>query len=86
MGLLRLRPKIDASDSDFQAFARLSLANDSDLLLERLICVLPQEPSQPWHDFQDAFGVNIWDIYPSCQIAGICEDNTVLIDGGFGAT
>ena len=41
MGLLRRRPRVDRTDSAFQAFARLSLANDSDKLLERLICVLP---------------------------------------------
>jgi hypothetical protein len=41
MGLLRQRPNVDRSDSAFQAFARLSLANDSDKLLERMICLLP---------------------------------------------
>ncbi|KAG9230288.1 hypothetical protein BJ875DRAFT_488110 [Amylocarpus encephaloides] len=86
MGLLRLRPKIDETDSAFQAFARLSLANDSDLLLERVMCILPLHPSQKWSSFDDAFGVKIWDIYPTCQIAGICEDDTFLVDGAFGAT
>jgi hypothetical protein len=42
MGLLRQRPNVDGSDSAFQAFARLSLANDSDKLLERMICLLPK--------------------------------------------
>lgn len=41
MGLLRQRPKVVPTDSAFQAFARLSLANDSDRLLERMICLLP---------------------------------------------
>lgn len=41
MGLLRQRPKVDSTDTAFQAFARLSLANDSDRLLERMICLLP---------------------------------------------
>lgn len=41
MGLLRQRPKTDKLDTAFQAFARLSLANDSDRLLERMICLLP---------------------------------------------
>ncbi|KAK3360497.1 hypothetical protein B0T25DRAFT_578415 [Lasiosphaeria hispida] len=47
MGLLRLRPQIDQTDSSFQAFARLSLANDSDLLLERSICTLPAAGGDP---------------------------------------
>jgi len=86
MGLLRLRPKIDRTDSPFQAFARLSLANDSNQLLERLMCILPKHPAQHWYSVSDAFGVNLWDIYPTCQVAGICENDTVLLDGAFGAT
>jgi hypothetical protein len=86
MGLLRVRPKIDGSDTPFQAFARLSIANDSDMLLERLMCILPEDPTQHWSSTSDAYGVNVWDIYPSCQIAGICSDDTVLVDGAFGAT
>jgi hypothetical protein len=85
MGLLRQRPKIDPTDTSFQAFARLSLANDSDLLLERLMCILPQRPDQHW-SFEDAYGVSLWDIYPTCQVAGICEKDSVLLDGAFGAT
>ncbi|KAG4431383.1 hypothetical protein IFR05_013143 [Cadophora sp. M221] len=86
MGLLRLRPKIDKTDSSFQAFARLSLANDSDMLLERLMCILPQNPNQHWSSVSDAYKVNVWDIYPTCQIAGVCDNNTILVDGAFGAT
>lgn len=86
MGLLRLRPKIDRTDTSFQAFARLSLANDSDMLLERFMCILPQQANQHWTSVSDAYGVNIWDIYPKCQIAGVCDDDTVLVDGAFGAT
>jgi hypothetical protein len=37
MGLLRRRPDANLEDDDFEAFAHLSLANDSDQLLERLI-------------------------------------------------
>jgi len=86
MGLLRSRPKIDSTDTSFQAFARLSLANDSDMLIERLMCLLPQSPTQHWSSVSDAYGVNVWDIYPTCQIAGVCNNDTVLVDGAFGAT
>jgi hypothetical protein len=92
MGLLRRRPKFELdkksedSDSAFQALARLSLANDNDMLLERLMCVLPREPDQNWYSVKDAYRSKLWDIYPSCQIAGVCEDNSVIIDGAFGAT
>ena len=85
MGLLRQRPKVDKKDSAFQAFARLSLANDSDMLLERLICVSPKDEVEDWSAMDDHWDVKLWDIYPTCQIAGIGHDDTVIIDGAFGA-
>ena len=86
MGLLRRRPHIVKQDTAFQAFARLSLANDSDLLLERLICVLPLSPSQPWYKMDDQWGISLWDIIPSTQICGIASDDTVIIDGAYAAS
>jgi hypothetical protein len=86
MGLLRRRPIIDHTDSEFQAFARLSLANDSDNLLERLICILPKSQTQPWYHANDMYNVNLWDVQPTCQIAGVCEDDTVILDGVRGAS
>ena len=72
MGLLRQCPQIDQTDSDFQAFARLSLANDSDMLLEeveRLICMLPKDQNTSWLAMNGAWNANLWDIYPRCQVA-----------------
>ncbi len=86
MGLLRRRPQIVRTDSAFQAFARLSLANDSNLLLERLVCVMPRDPYQDWYDTSDYWGVKLWDIYPTCQVAGIGQDDSVIIDGVLGGT
>ncbi|KAM7216379.1 hypothetical protein V8F06_008199 [Rhypophila decipiens] len=86
MGLLRLRPQIDSTDTPFQAFARISLANDSDSLLERAISILPVSQTQPFHDFSDAYQSELWDISPTCQVAAICDHDTVVIDGAHGAT
>ncbi|KAK6523505.1 hypothetical protein TWF281_001485 [Arthrobotrys megalospora] len=86
MGLLRLRPPIDKTDSQFQAFARLSLVNDSDMLLERYVCTLPLSLDQPWYDMRDAYGSSLWDIYPRCQVAAICEDDTIILDGAHAAS
>ncbi|KAL3422677.1 3-hydroxyisobutyrate dehydrogenase protein [Phlyctema vagabunda] len=86
MGLLRLRPKVDHTDTAFQAFSRLSLMNDSDLLLERLICTLPRDANQPWYVMDDAYGSQLWDIYPTCQVAGVGDDDTVIIDGAYGTS
>ena len=85
MGLLRRRPHVDRTDSLFQAFARLSLANDSDRLLERLLSVHPARDDQPWFITDDVFKSNLWDIEPTCQIAAICDNDTVVLDGCFGA-
>lgn len=65
---------------------RLSLANDSDKLLERYICTLPKEPNQPWYEMTDAYGSSLWDIDPVCQVAAICDNDTVVLDGARGAT
>ncbi|KAF8858805.1 hypothetical protein BDZ45DRAFT_621946 [Acephala macrosclerotiorum] len=81
MGLLRRRPMVDRTDSEFQALARLSLANDSDCLLERLLCFAPKSYDEKWLTAKDAWDVNLWDIYPSCQVAGVGETDTVILDG-----
>lgn len=60
--------------------------NDSDMLLERVICTLPKSPRQDWHEMDDAYGCSLWDIYPKCQVAGIGEDDTVIIDGAYGTS
>ncbi|EDU46851.1 hypothetical protein PtrSN002B_008479 [Pyrenophora tritici-repentis] len=82
MGLLRIRPQIDPSDSAFQAFARLSLANGSDQLLERLFCLLPTSPNAPWHSMSDSYNAKLWDILPQdVGIAGVGEDDSIILDG-----
>ena len=86
MGLLRRRPRADGADSAFQAFARLSLANDSNMLLERLVCVHPKNPGQPWQCTDDAWDAILWDIYPTIQVAGVGDGDTVILDGAYGAT
>ena len=84
MGLLRQRPEVVREDNDFQAFARLSLANDSNLLLERL-CLLPKLSDEPWHSLSDEWDCALWEIYPKSQVCGIGDGETVIIDGIRGA-
>jgi hypothetical protein len=93
MGLLRQRPTVDFTDSAFQAFARLSLANDSDRLLERMICLLPKDQAaykgqdrHYWATLGDFWDAKLWDVEPFCQIAAIGSDDTVIIDGAYAAT
>lgn len=85
MGLLNNRIEKAASDTLFQSIARLSLANDSDRLIERMICLFP-DPHTPGSSFSklaspDLFQTHLWDVDPECQVVGVAdEDNTVLID------
>ena len=86
MGLLHHRIEPDSTDSLFQALARLSLANDSDRLIERMICMSPR----PYENFRklfesltkkDQFETHLWDIHPLAEVVGVGDEpNTVLIN------
>lgn len=87
MGLLHNRIQLDQSDSLFQALAQLSLANDSDRLMERMICMFP-EPVKNGQDIfvsltePDQFDTQLWDVEPLCQVAGVGErDGELILDG-----
>jgi len=85
-GLMRRQTSYIENESGFEALASWSLASHSEKLLERLICLLPPNPWAEWHDMHDAWRMNIWDVEPSCQVAGIVDHKSVLIDGAFGAS
>jgi len=74
MGLLRRRSEVHLTDSDFMAFARLSLSNNSDAILERLVCMQTPRKDMPWHNMVDVYGANLWDIEPTCQVAAVVDD------------
>ncbi|RAK75079.1 uncharacterized protein BO72DRAFT_383219 [Aspergillus fijiensis CBS 313.89] len=86
MGLLRRRPNVNPNDSAFEAFCRLSWANDSHRLLERLVCMLPRDIDQPWYEINDFWDSHLWDIEPLCQVVGFGGKDTVIMSGAFGAT
>jgi hypothetical protein len=93
MGLLRHRPRANPTDNQFQALARLSLANDSDRIVERMMCMFPEYDavnggSRVNNKFvlKDQLGANLWDIEPLCQVAGVCEGSAVILDGCRGAS
>jgi hypothetical protein len=83
MALLRYRPRMDPTDSLFQALARLSLANDSDRIVERMVSMLPDPGSTHHSSFvlEDHLGANLWDIEPLCQVAGVSNDREIILDG-----
>jgi hypothetical protein len=61
------------------------LPQDSDRLMERLICLLPDHPDDPWHGMSDQYNSSLWDIEPDTQVCGIGENETVIVDGFKGA-
>jgi hypothetical protein len=34
----------------------------------------------------DAYGCRLWDIYPTCQVAGVGQDDTIIINGAYGTS
>lgn len=49
----------------------LSLGNYNDRLFERFLCLLPVKEDQDWHNTEDAYGAQLWEIEPHVQVAGI---------------
>ena len=90
MGLLHYRIDLDKSDTLFQALARLSLANDSDRLIERMVCMFPNPECQDTGEESnlflaltepDQYHTQLWDIEPLCQVAGVgYKDQTLILD------
>ncbi|KAL4783337.1 hypothetical protein BJX76DRAFT_259077 [Aspergillus varians] len=91
MGLLSYRLNPNATDSAFQAIARLSLVNDTNSLLERLLCMWPYPAKETesrgeqtfangielLHNIADPdqYESHLWDIKPLCDVVGIGDDD-----------
>jgi hypothetical protein len=86
MTLLKIRPRMDPTDSEQQALARLSLANDSDHIVERMACMdqLRFPKMERKFNISDDLGAKLWDIEPLCQVAGVCKDGSIILDGCHG--
>ena len=46
----------------------------------------PDGYNSAWHYMADAYGSSAWDVVPYVQIAGICDDDSVILDGAYGAS
>jgi hypothetical protein len=83
MGFFEHRIMPDASESSLTALARLSMANDSDRVAERMIAMLPDsiQDKACWYADHDAFGAKLWHIEPAVQLAGTSETEAIVLDG-----
>jgi hypothetical protein len=86
------------SENLFQSLARLSLHNDTDMLLERMLCMLPSRPSglhmvEELADSticgsfaslhgKDQYDTQLWDIDPLCRVVGIGDDPSSIVLDG----
>lgn len=85
MGTLPRRPTIDRTDTAWQAFCRLCLANEDHKILERIVCHLSIQNAH-WATADDAWGVALWDIDPYCQVAGVANNDMIILDGAYAST
>ena len=86
MGLLHYRIEPDDTDDVFQVVARLSLTNDNDRLIERMVSMFPV-PTANIRDLFKVFGevdqykTHLWDVEPRCQVVGVGDEpNTVILN------
>ena len=93
MGFLNHRLDPMKDETVFQGIARLSLLNDSDRLIERMVCLLPDWSNllewassnpDPFLSLAqtDKFNTQLHDILPTCEVVGVgADDYTVMLDG-----
>jgi hypothetical protein len=83
MGFFEHRIQPNDNDDELRALARLSMANDSDRIAERMVSLLPVTITQTecWYADDDVYSANLWDIVPEIQVAGITEKGALVLDG-----
>lgn len=86
MGLLHYRIEPDSTDDIFQLVARLSLANDNDRLIERMVAMFPTPTANIRDLFKvlgemDQYNTHLWDVKPRCEVVGVGDEpNTVILN------
>ncbi|KIM52320.1 hypothetical protein SCLCIDRAFT_1164341 [Scleroderma citrinum Foug A] len=88
MGFYEHRIMPSRLETELQALARLSMANDSDRMAERMVSMLPYDiqPQACWYADNDLYGSQLWDIEPEIQVAGVTENGALVLDGCRAAT
>ena len=88
MGFYEHRIMPSRLETELQALARLSMANESDRMAECMVSMLPHniQPTACWYADDDLYGSHIWDIEPEIQVAGITESGALVLDSCRAAT
>ena len=83
MGFFKHRIHPDYSEDELGALACLSMANNNDRIVERMVSLLPHQinPATRWYANDDIYGANLWDVQPEIQVAGVTENGAVVLDG-----
>ncbi|KAG2052983.1 hypothetical protein BDR06DRAFT_997324 [Suillus hirtellus] len=83
MGFFEHRIQPNHDEDELRALARLSMANDSDRIADRMVSMLPSTttPGACWYADNDIYDANLWDILPEIQVAGVTENGALVLDG-----
>ncbi|OJA19646.1 hypothetical protein AZE42_06652 [Rhizopogon vesiculosus] len=83
MGFFEHRIQPTRAEDDLRALVRLSMANDNDRIIERMVSMLPSTMTQTacWYADDDIYRANLWDIIPEIQVAGVTENGALVLDG-----
>ncbi|KIJ18328.1 hypothetical protein PAXINDRAFT_154147 [Paxillus involutus ATCC 200175] len=70
MGFVDHRIHPQAGETELQALVRLSMANDNDRIVERMVSLLPLEihPHVCWYSEGDVWGAKLWDVETDIQV------------------
>ena len=83
MGFYEHRIMPSRLETELQALARLSMANDSDRMAERMVSMLPRiiQREACWYADNDLYGSRLWDIEPEINVVGVTENGALVLDG-----
>ncbi|KAG2130242.1 hypothetical protein DEU56DRAFT_973459, partial [Suillus clintonianus] len=83
MGFFEHRILPNHMEDELTALARLSMANDNDRIIERMISMLPSTITERacWYADNDVYHANLWDIIPEFQVSGVTKSGALVADG-----
>ncbi|KAG1730190.1 hypothetical protein EDB19DRAFT_1929477 [Suillus lakei] len=83
MGFFEHRILPNRDENELRALARLSMANDNDRIVERMVSMLPQTITEEacWYADRDIYDANLWDVVPELQVAGVTANGALVLDG-----